>query len=136
MGVVACAPAMYPDCTGVWPYQDVWCQISGIVHGTSVSISIWSISMVIFFNLFTQYITQIIQTKTLRPHAHVHTHNKLILSLFPHSDNYHIDIETKLKCYWMVHYEGLETTNMFMIKIVEYISNKVSNDTTIQYHTH
>ena len=45
-----------------------------------------------FCFLFTQYITQIVQTQTLHPHVHVHTHNKLILSLLPHSHNYHIYI--------------------------------------------
>ena len=46
VGVVACAPASYCAFTSSWPYGDVWCQISGITHGTSVTISIWSISMV------------------------------------------------------------------------------------------
>ena len=46
VGVVACAPSVYPSFAGSWPYGAVWCQISGVTHGTSVTISIWSISMI------------------------------------------------------------------------------------------
>ena len=46
VGVIACAPAVSPAATHRWTYGDVWCQISGITHGTSVTVSIWSISMV------------------------------------------------------------------------------------------
>ncbi|XP_021362405.1 alpha-1A adrenergic receptor-like [Mizuhopecten yessoensis] len=31
---------------GEWPYGPVWCQIAGIIHGTSVTISIWSLSLI------------------------------------------------------------------------------------------
>jgi len=46
VGLIACAPAVLPAATDRWIYGDVWCQISGISHGTSVTLSIWSISMV------------------------------------------------------------------------------------------
>ena len=46
VGSVACAPAVYSVFTGHWPYGDVWCQISGVIHGGSCSMSIWCISMV------------------------------------------------------------------------------------------
>ena len=46
VGLVATAPAVYPAFTGHWPYGSVWCQISGVVHGSSVTLSIWSIAMV------------------------------------------------------------------------------------------
>jgi len=46
VGLIACAPAVLPAATHSWSYGDVWCQISGITHGTSVTVSIWSISMI------------------------------------------------------------------------------------------
>ena len=46
VGMIACAPASYTVIIGHWPYGDVWCQVAGVAHGTSVTISIWSISMV------------------------------------------------------------------------------------------
>lgn len=46
VGVIACAPAVVPAATGRWIYGRLWCQVSGLTHGTSVTISIWSISMV------------------------------------------------------------------------------------------
>ncbi|ELU03703.1 hypothetical protein CAPTEDRAFT_136526, partial [Capitella teleta] len=46
VGAVACAPSVYPAWTEHWPYGDIWCQISGVVHGSSVTVSIWSISLV------------------------------------------------------------------------------------------
>jgi len=46
VGVIACAPAVVPAATHTWIYGDVWCQISGVAHGTSCAVSIWSISMV------------------------------------------------------------------------------------------
>jgi 7 transmembrane receptor (rhodopsin family) len=46
VGVIACAPAIIPAATGRWIYGSMWCQVSGLTHGTSVTISIWSISMV------------------------------------------------------------------------------------------
>jgi len=46
VGLIACAPAVLPAATDRWTYGDVWCQISGIAHGTSVTVSIWSISMI------------------------------------------------------------------------------------------
>ena len=46
VGVIACAPAVVPAATHRWIYGEVWCQVSGIAHGTSVTVSIWSISMI------------------------------------------------------------------------------------------
>lgn len=46
VGLIACAPAVLPAATDRWMYGDVWCQISGVAHGTSCAVSIWSISMV------------------------------------------------------------------------------------------
>ena len=46
VGFISCAPSVLPAVTDRWTYGDVWCQISGVSHGTSVTVSIWSISMV------------------------------------------------------------------------------------------
>jgi len=66
VGVIACAPAVLPAATNRWTYAhhwrqslpddhvtadrwtygDIWCQVSGIAHGTSCATSIWSISMI------------------------------------------------------------------------------------------
>jgi len=46
VGLVACAPAVLPAATHRWAYGDAWCQVSGVAHGTSCTVSIWSISMV------------------------------------------------------------------------------------------
>ena len=46
VGLISCLPTVYSAITEYWPYGAVWCQISGIFHGTSCAISIWSLSMV------------------------------------------------------------------------------------------
>ena len=46
VGVVACAPCVYPAATGRWPFGAIWCQIAGITHGVSVTVSIWSLALV------------------------------------------------------------------------------------------
>ena len=46
VGVVACAPCVYPAATGRWPFGATWCQIAGIIHGVSVTVSIWSLALV------------------------------------------------------------------------------------------
>ena len=65
VGVVACAPAVLPaathrwtychPCTQTgqpgllthrWTYSDNWCDVTGVIHGTSVAVSIWSVAMV------------------------------------------------------------------------------------------
>jgi len=46
VGVIACAPAVSAAAINTWLYGDAWCQVSGITHGTSVTVSIWSISMI------------------------------------------------------------------------------------------
>ncbi|CAD5113319.1 DgyrCDS2495 [Dimorphilus gyrociliatus] len=46
VGLVACLPSIVPAIISEWPFGDVWCQISGISHGVSVTVSIWSISAV------------------------------------------------------------------------------------------
>ncbi len=46
VGLLSCVPCIYPAITGVWPYGAVWCQIAGITHGMSVTMSIWSLAFV------------------------------------------------------------------------------------------
>jgi len=46
VGIIACSPAIIPAATHRWIYGDAWCQISGVFHGTSCCVSIWSISMI------------------------------------------------------------------------------------------
>ena len=46
VGLIVCAPAVLPAATHRWIYGDVWCQMSGVAHGTSGAVSIWSISMI------------------------------------------------------------------------------------------
>ena len=46
VGSVACAPAVYSVFTGHWPFGVVWCQISGVIHSVSCSMSVWCIAMV------------------------------------------------------------------------------------------
>ncbi|XP_033725114.1 neuropeptide FF receptor 2-like [Pecten maximus] len=46
VGLVSCFPCSVVVAIGGWPYGPVWCQIAGIIHGTSVTISIWSLSLV------------------------------------------------------------------------------------------
>ena len=46
VGLISCLPTIYSVVTEYWPYGTVWCQIAGVFHGTSCSISIWSICMV------------------------------------------------------------------------------------------
>jgi len=46
VGVIACAPAVSAAAIDRWIYGDVWCQVSGITHGISCAVSIWSISMI------------------------------------------------------------------------------------------
>ena len=62
VGLIACAPAVLPAATHRWTYGDVWCQISGITHGTSVTVSIWSISMIGLhrFALITHLVTHLV----------------------------------------------------------------------------
>jgi len=46
VGVIVSAPAVLAAAINRWTYGDVWCQISGITHGTSITISMWSMSMI------------------------------------------------------------------------------------------
>ncbi|XP_046578985.1 beta-4C adrenergic receptor-like [Haliotis rubra] len=46
VGLLTCAPCVLSAVLGYWPYGDVWCQIAGVTHGTSVTVSIWSLSNV------------------------------------------------------------------------------------------
>jgi len=46
VGVIVCAPAVSAAAINMWMYGDTWCQVSGITHGTSCAVSIWSISMI------------------------------------------------------------------------------------------
>ena len=46
VGLVATSSAVYPAFTGHWPFGSVWCQVSGVTHGMSVTLSIWTIAMI------------------------------------------------------------------------------------------
>lgn len=46
VGLLSCFPCIIPAFTGSWPYGEIWCQFAGIIHGTSVTISIWSLSLI------------------------------------------------------------------------------------------
>ncbi|CAD5113331.1 DgyrCDS2508 [Dimorphilus gyrociliatus] len=46
VGIIACLPSLAPSILDKWPYGDIWCQISGISHGVSITVSIWSILLV------------------------------------------------------------------------------------------
>ncbi|XP_069122627.1 neuropeptide FF receptor 2-like [Argopecten irradians] len=46
VGLVSCFPCSVVVAIGGWPYGPVWCQLAGIIHGSSVTISIWSLSLI------------------------------------------------------------------------------------------
>lgn len=46
VGLFSCLPSFPAAIMGHWPYGDVLCQFAGIVHGSSVTISIWSLSLI------------------------------------------------------------------------------------------
>lgn len=46
VGLLSCLPATYPAVHAVWPYGSAWCQVSGVIHGTSCNMSIWSLGLV------------------------------------------------------------------------------------------
>lgn len=46
VGIIACLPSLAPSILEKWPYGNIWCQISGISHGVSITVSIWSILLV------------------------------------------------------------------------------------------
>lgn len=46
VGLVSCLPCMVSTFMGTWPYGEVWCQVAGTIHGVSVTISIWSLSLI------------------------------------------------------------------------------------------
>ena len=46
LGIIACGPAMYTTAKDVWPFGDFWCQFAGVIHGVSITISIWSIAVI------------------------------------------------------------------------------------------
>ena len=46
VGIITCAPSFLPAITSRWPYGDLWCQVSGVVHGTSVTVSIWTLAII------------------------------------------------------------------------------------------
>lgn len=45
-GFMVCIPGLLASTTDTWLLGEVYCQISGIVHGTSCSVSIWCLSAV------------------------------------------------------------------------------------------
>ncbi|XP_064615848.1 G-protein coupled receptor 161-like [Liolophura sinensis] len=46
VGLVTCLPCVVSASTGAWPYGIIWCQIAGILHGTCVTVSIWTLAVV------------------------------------------------------------------------------------------
>jgi len=46
LGCVSCAPCVVISATDRWIYGDIWCQISGIVYGTSATVSVWSLALI------------------------------------------------------------------------------------------
>lgn len=46
VGLVTCLPCVVSSATDVWPYGEIWCQIAGILHGTCVTVSIWTLAVV------------------------------------------------------------------------------------------
>lgn len=46
VGTVACLPCTSIALNGQWIYGEVWCQIAGMTHGVSVTVSIWSLAVV------------------------------------------------------------------------------------------
>ncbi|XP_074651623.1 G-protein coupled receptor 52-like [Tubulanus polymorphus] len=46
VGLFACLPSIYPSCIDKWPYSIDFCQVSGMFHGVSVTVSIWSLGLV------------------------------------------------------------------------------------------
>ncbi|XP_041354309.1 tachykinin-like peptides receptor 86C [Gigantopelta aegis] len=46
VGLITCVPSFVPAITNSWPYGDIWCQVSGVVHGTSVTVSIWTLAII------------------------------------------------------------------------------------------
>ena len=46
IGLATCLPAVYASIHDVWPYGQFYCQLSGLAHGVSVCVSIWSLASV------------------------------------------------------------------------------------------
>ncbi|XP_041354313.1 5-hydroxytryptamine receptor 1-like [Gigantopelta aegis] len=46
VGLITCVPSFVPAITNSWPYGDIWCQVSGVMHGTSVTVSIWTLAII------------------------------------------------------------------------------------------
>ncbi|KAK2146901.1 hypothetical protein LSH36_579g01012 [Paralvinella palmiformis] len=46
LGCLSCAPCIVTSAIDRWIYGDIWCQIAAIVHGTSVTVSIWSLALI------------------------------------------------------------------------------------------
>ncbi|CAD5113329.1 DgyrCDS2506 [Dimorphilus gyrociliatus] len=45
-GVFTVAPSVIPTITGEWPYGTIWCQISGVIHSTSLTNSMYTVALV------------------------------------------------------------------------------------------
>ncbi|XP_041354326.1 trace amine-associated receptor 13c-like [Gigantopelta aegis] len=46
VGVITCLLAVVPAFLGRWPYGDVVCQVSSVVHGSSATVSVWTLSII------------------------------------------------------------------------------------------
>ncbi|KAK2156113.1 hypothetical protein LSH36_221g01016 [Paralvinella palmiformis] len=46
VGCVSCAPCVVTSALDRWIYGAVWCQIAAIIHGCSVTVSIWSLALI------------------------------------------------------------------------------------------
>lgn len=45
-GLIGCLPSIRPAITGTWPYSTIWCQLTGIVHGSCSTVSIWTVGVI------------------------------------------------------------------------------------------
>ena len=46
VGCVSCAPNVITSAINRWIYGVVWCQIAGIMHGSSLAVSIWTLALI------------------------------------------------------------------------------------------
>ena len=46
VGAITCLLAVAPTFLGTWPYGAVMCQISSVVHGSSATVSVWTLSII------------------------------------------------------------------------------------------
>ena len=46
IGCISCAPCVLSSSLDRWIYGDIWCQISGINHSSSMTVAVWSMSLI------------------------------------------------------------------------------------------